>query len=138
MYIAVRLCTRSSRSISACRRPKFCLSVSGDNGNMSNQDDLPGSRQWLSRWLWRQRRTRLAVSAGIGAVAAALTAVFGSWPFAPAVGWDATAVVFPATVWHGIWPLSAHTTAKRATREPPSTPTHDTLPLAPRVVSPAA
>src|SRR5258708_33544343 len=101
MYIAVRFCTRSSRGISACRRPKFCLSVSGDNGNMSNQDDLPGSRQWLSRWLWRQRRTRLAVSAGIGAVAAALTAVLGSLPLSPALGLAANADAFNAAEWRG-------------------------------------
>ncbi len=105
---------------------------------MSNQDDLPGSRQWLSRWLWRQRRTRLGVSAGIGAVTAGLTAVFGSWVFAPAVGWDATALVFTATVWLGIWPMSAHTTAKRATREDPSRATSDILTLCACVASLAA
>src|SRR5258708_32997057 len=74
----------------------------------------------------------------MGAVAAALTAGFGRWPFGPAVGWDATAVVFTATVWLGIWPLSAHTTAKRATRGDPSRATSDILTLCACVASLAA
>ena len=74
---------------------------------MTNEDDLPGPQQWLSRWLWRRRRTRLAISAALGVAAGVLTALIGSWAYAPAVGWDATALVFTATAWLGIWPMSA-------------------------------
>jgi uncharacterized membrane protein len=102
---------------------------------MSNTGDLHHRPQWLSRWFGRQTRTRLAVSAGIGAVAAALAVVFAGWEVAPAVGWDATAAVFIATVWLGIWPMSAHTTANRATREDPSRATSDILTLCACVAS---
>ena len=80
----------------------------------------PEKQSWVARLLWRQRRTRLALSAAVGAVAAAITVVVGNWLFAPAIGWDATAIVFTSTVWLGIWPLSAQTTAARATREDPA------------------
>ena len=40
--------------------------------------------------LWRERSTRLALSAALG-VAAVITAVFGL-AYAPAVGWDVTAL----------------------------------------------
>jgi uncharacterized membrane protein len=89
----------------------------------------------LTRWLWRRRRTRLAVSAAFGAVAAALTAALGNWQYAPAIGWDATAIVFCGTVWLGVWPLSAELTAERATREDPSRATSDVLTLGASVAS---
>ncbi len=54
---------------------------------MTNQGDQLDMPRWLEGWLWRQRRTRLAISAAIGVVAGVLTAVFGSWFYAPAVGW---------------------------------------------------
>jgi uncharacterized membrane protein len=92
----------------------------------------------ISRFLWRQRRTRLAVSAALGGVAAAITVVVGNWLFAPAIGWDATAIVFTSTVWLGIWPLSAQTTNARATREDPSRPASDILTLCAAVASLAA
>ncbi len=105
---------------------------------MTNEDDLPGPRQWRSRWLWRRRRTRLSVSAAFGVAAGVLTAVVGSWTYAPAVGWDATALVFTATAWLGIWPMSAQSTAARATREDPSRATSDILTLLACVASLAA
>ena len=77
-------------------------------------------------------------SAAVGVVATALAATFGSWIYAPAVGWDATAIVFTATVWLGIWPLSAETTAARATREDPSRAVSDVLTLCASVASLAA
>src|SRR5271165_1615277 len=106
--------------------------------NMAKPDDQSDMPPWLARWLWRQRSTRLAISAAIGVVAGVLTAVFGSWAYAPAIGWDAMALVFSATVWFGIWPMSAESTAARATREDPSRATSDVLTLCAAVASLAA
>lgn len=89
----------------------------------------------LAGWLWRRRRDRLAASALFGVVALALTATFGDWFYAPAVGWDVTALIFTSTVWISIWPLSAATTAKRATREDPSRAASDILTLCASVAS---
>lgn len=102
---------------------------------MIDRDDPSERRHRLARWLWFRRRTRLAMSAALGAVAAALTAAFGSWIYAPAIGWDVTALFFVATVWLGIWPLSAETTGQRATREDPSRATSDVLTLCASVAS---
>jgi uncharacterized membrane protein len=92
----------------------------------------------LARWLWYRRRTRLGFAAALGAVAAAVTAAAGNWLYAPAAGWDVTAVFFVTTVWLGIWPLSAQTTADQATREDPSRATSDILTLCASVASLAA
>jgi uncharacterized membrane protein len=105
---------------------------------MRHQDHQPERRHYLASFLWRRRRTRLGFSAAIGAVAAALTAAFGNWIYAPAIGWDATAVVFTATVWLGIWSLSPETTAERATKEDQSRPSSDILTLCACVASLAA
>jgi uncharacterized membrane protein len=105
---------------------------------MTNQDEQSDMPRWLERWLWRERRTRLAISAAIGVIAGVLTAAFGSWFYAPAIGWDAMALVFTATVWFGIWPMSAQSTASRATREDPSRATSDVLTLCAAVASLAA
>ncbi len=103
---------------------------------MKDPDELAG--QWLAGWLWRRRRTRLVMSAILGLIAAVLTATFGNWLFAPALGWDVTAILFTATTWLGIWPLSAETTAARATREDPSRAASDVLTLCASVASLAA
>lgn len=92
----------------------------------------------LARWLWYRRRTRLTFSAALGAIAAAITAAVGDWLYAPAIGWDVTAIFFLTTVWLGIWPLSAKTTADQATREDPSRATSDILTLCACVASLAA
>lgn len=92
----------------------------------------------LARWLWRRRRARLGLSAAVGAVAAAVTVAFGNWRYAPAAGWDATAVMFSASVWLAIWPLSAKVTARRATGEDPSRAASDILTLSACVASLAA
>jgi uncharacterized membrane protein len=105
---------------------------------MTQQDDLFDMPDWLQRWLWRQRRTRLAVSAAIGVVVGVLTAIFGSWNYAPATGWDALALVYVATIWFGIWPMSTEATAVRATREDDSRATSDVLTLCAAVASLAA
>lgn len=100
--------------------------------HMDDQLDLP---HWLAQWLWRQRRTRLAVSAVMGLVAGVITAVFGSWVYAPAIGWDVLALWFTSTVWFGIWQMSAELTAVRATREDTSRATSDVLTLCAAVAS---
>jgi len=105
---------------------------------MTDEEDLPGQPHPLARWLWRRRRTRLAFSAAIGALVGVLTAIFGNWFYAPALGWDVTALIFTATVWIGIWPLPPETTAARATREDPSRATSDILTLCASVASLAA
>jgi uncharacterized membrane protein len=98
-------------------------------------DDDADMPPWLERFLWRQRQTRLAISAGVGVVAGVLTSIWGSWIYAPAVGWDAMALLFTATVWFGIWPMSQHVTARRATREDNSRATSDLLTLLAAVAS---
>lgn len=106
-----------------------------DNSDVSDQQAVSGRPHRLERWLWHRRRTRLAFSAALGAIAAVGTAVAGSWIYAPAIGWDVTAILFVTTVWLGIWPLSAETTADRATREDPSRATSDILTLCACVAS---
>jgi len=101
-------------------------------------DDLPEASHALMPWLWRNRRARLGLSAVIGIIAAALMVAFGNWRYAPAVGWDATAITFCASVWLGIWPLSASGTASHATCEDPSRATSDILTLSAAVASLAA
>ena len=81
---------------------------------------------------------RLGISAAVGALAAALTVVFADWPYAPAVGWDATAIVFSVWVWLVIWPMSDQATAERATAEDTSRATSDILTLSASVASLAA
>jgi uncharacterized membrane protein len=89
---------------------------------------------------WRGRRTmfRLVLAMAAGVVAAAVTVAAGTWIYAPAIGWDATALVFCALVWMVIWPMSAEDTAQRATEEDPSRANTDILVLSASVASLAA
>jgi uncharacterized membrane protein len=64
--------------------------------------------------------TRLLVVAIAGAVAGVLTGVFGSWDFAPSVGWDVAALLFLLSTWGVIFKMDAEQTASHATREDPS------------------
>jgi uncharacterized membrane protein len=105
---------------------------------MTDQDRLAAQAHPLAHWLRRQRRNHLTFAAAIGVVTGALAAAFGSWIYAPAIGWDATATFFAATVWMGIWPLSAETTAARATSEDPSRAASDVVTLCASVASLAA
>jgi uncharacterized membrane protein len=102
---------------------------------MSDPTDQYERPHGVTQWLWRRRRTRLAVSAAFGAVAAVLVIVFGNWIYAPSIGWDITALVFTGSTWFSIWPLSADTTAQRATSEDPSRATSDLLTLCACVAS---
>jgi uncharacterized membrane protein len=105
---------------------------------MTHPDDWLDAPRWLQMWLWRQRRTRLAISAAIGVAAGLLTAFFASWVYAPAVGWDAMALIYTGTIWIGIWPRSAEATAVRVTKEDNSRATSDVLTLFAAVASLAA
>ncbi len=86
------------------------------------------SRQPMRMW-------RLAVSLGVGAVALALTILFGNWRYAPSIGWDTTAIVFGGRTWLVIWPLSAGQTAAHATEEDPSRAIRDFVVLTACVAS---
>ena len=105
---------------------------------MTHPDEWLDMPRWLRMWLWRQRRTRLAISAVIGLGAGLLTAFLSSWVYAPAVGWDAMALVYTGTIWIGIWPRSAEATAVRVTKEDNSRATSDVLTLFAAVASLAA
>ncbi len=80
----------------------------------------------------------LAVALAAGVLAAAVTVAAGGWMYAPAIGWDATALVFCALVWMVIWPMTAKDTAQRATGEDPSRANTDILVLSASVASLAA
>lgn len=81
---------------------------------------------------------RLAVSAAVGAVAAAFTWGLGGALFAPALAWDAAAGTFLAWTWVSLWPLDSVATAAHATREDPSRAASDALLLGAAVASLAA
>lgn len=103
-----------------------------------NEHDVHGLRRRLASMLRRRRRNRLAFSAAAGVLTAAVTITLGNWLYAPALGWDATALVFCTSVWLAIWPLPAGPTAERATAEDPSRASSDLLTLAAAVASLAA
>jgi uncharacterized membrane protein len=78
---------------------------------------------------------RLVTSVTVGALAAVLTMFLGSWRYAPAIGWDAIAIVFCGWTWLAIWPLSPAETAGRATAEDPNRATGDIIMLTAGVAS---
>jgi uncharacterized membrane protein len=78
---------------------------------------------------------RLAVALVIGLLTAAVTAVFGSPAYAPAIGWDVGAGTVLVWVWLTIWPMSSDDTAAHATREDPTRPVSDVILLGASVVS---
>jgi uncharacterized membrane protein len=81
---------------------------------------------------------RLAVSLLVGVAATVVTAILGSWQYAPSVGWVATALVFDTWIWLAIWHRSAEETAAHATAEDPSRPIGDVIMLSASVASLAA
>jgi uncharacterized membrane protein len=80
----------------------------------------------------------LVVALTAGVIATALTAVFGDWRYALAVGWDTAALVFCTWIWTVVWPMPASETAARATAEDPNRPVSDVLVLSASVASLAA
>jgi uncharacterized membrane protein len=81
---------------------------------------------------------RLGVSAVIGAVVAVLVVLLGPAAYAPAIGWDVTAIVLLTWTWFTIWPMGAAATATHATREDPTRAVSDVIVLAAAVASLAA
>lgn len=106
---------------------------------MNAQADPPGPAGPAPK-LWRGRRSiaRLVVSVVAGVITTALVLVLGSWGYAPAAGWDVTAVVFCTLAWLAVWPMSSEATAERATEEDPSRAISDILTLTACVASLAA
>jgi uncharacterized membrane protein len=82
--------------------------------------------------------TRLAISLLAGLVVAIIVVASGSPTYAPAVGWDASAVTFLVSTWLIVWPLGTADTAAHATREDPTRPVSDLVLLFAAVVSLAA
>jgi uncharacterized membrane protein len=80
----------------------------------------------------------MAVSAGIGAIAAVLTIFLGNWRYAPSVGWAAAAATFCAWVWREIWPLPSPQVAARATAEDPNRALRELIVLSASIASLAA
>jgi len=81
---------------------------------------------------------RLAAAAIVGVIAAVLTGLFWRWAYAPAIGWDVTAIIFSAWIWLVIWPMGAADTAAKARSEDPNRTTSDILTLSAAVASIAA
>jgi len=79
--------------------------------------------------------TRLAVSAGIGLVAAVATAVLAPVWAVPLAGWGLAALVFVVWLWCAIWPLSPEQTAERSCSEDPGRTSADLVLLIASVIS---
>lgn len=71
----------------------------------------------------------------VGAVAAVVTGLVGSWATAPLVGWDAAALVFGVWVWAGTARMDAPTTHAHATAEDPTRAQSDLLVIVAAVAS---
>ncbi|HEY3903033.1 MAG TPA: DUF1345 domain-containing protein [Streptosporangiaceae bacterium] len=78
---------------------------------------------------------RLAVSVGLGAIAAVLEGAFGSWTDAPAVGWDTAALFYCISTWAVIWPMNPAETAAKARSEDPNLAISDVITLSASVAS---
>jgi len=78
---------------------------------------------------------RVAVSCGIGAVAAALTAVLGPLYMVPLAGWVPWSLVFTGWIWSSIHSLTPHQVAERARCENPGRGAADLLLLTGSVIS---
>ncbi len=64
---------------------------------------------------------RVGIGAGAGVVAAIVEATLGSARAAPLIGWDVLALTYLGLTWSVIWPLNSGQTARRATRNDPTT-----------------
>jgi uncharacterized membrane protein len=88
-----------------------------------------------SRWNSLTARQRLVLTALVGVVVTTISWIFGLWPYAPLMGWDAAVVTFSLLTWAGIAPMDAKATTEHARREDPTRPISDTLLLAASVAS---
>jgi uncharacterized membrane protein len=78
---------------------------------------------------------RLGVSASLGAITLVLAGAFWNWAYAPALGWDVTAVTFCTWIWLVIWPMSSTETAAKARSTDPNRAISDVLMLTACVAS---
>jgi uncharacterized membrane protein len=78
---------------------------------------------------------RLGVAGAFGAIALVLAGAFWNWAYAPAFGWDVTAVTFCTWIWIVIWPMSAEETAAKARSVDPNRAISDVLMLTACVAS---
>jgi uncharacterized membrane protein len=78
-----------------------------------------GSTSLSQSWAALDARTRLGVMLVIGAAAAIVTGLLGSWDYAAIAGWDAAALTFIAWVWIATAPMGSERTKTHATREDP-------------------
>jgi uncharacterized membrane protein len=81
---------------------------------------------------------RLGFSAVAGVAVAAVTALSGGWRYAPAAGWDMTALMFCGSVWLTVRRLSAVETAAHAISTDPRRAARELLILGASVASLAA
>jgi uncharacterized membrane protein len=79
--------------------------------------------------------TRLAVSAGIGVLAAVVTAVLAPPWAVPLAGWGLAALVFVLWLWLSIWRLTPEQTAERSCSEDPGRASTDLILLSASIVS---
>jgi len=93
--------------------------------------DVQATRTVRTSW-------RLAAAATVGVIAIVLAGLFWRWAYAPAVGWDATAIVFSGWIWLVIWPLDAADSAAKARSVDPNRAISDILTLSAAVASIAA
>ncbi len=90
--------------------------------------------QLFNTWTHRSR-LRLTVMLAVGAVTAVLVGSFGSWDYAPALGWGAASLTFLCWTWSVIGRLDPAGTAAHAGREDPGRTTSDVLVLAATIAS---
>ncbi|MFE4950572.1 DUF1345 domain-containing protein [Leifsonia sp. NPDC056665] len=81
---------------------------------------------------------RIATMIAAGVVAAAVTALFGQWAYAAAVGWAVACAVYITWVWVTISRMGGSETGRHAAAEDPSKTTSDTLLLIASIASLAA
>ena len=99
--------------------------------------------EWLRRMdregsLASRTGFRVGLSAAFGAIALVLAGAFWNWAYAPALGWDVTAITFCTWIWVVIWPMSSAETAAKARSTDPNRAISDVLMLTACVVSIAA
>jgi uncharacterized membrane protein len=80
-------------------------------------------------------RRRVAISAFVGAAAAAAGAPFLPWELTVLIAWDVSALTFTCWVLLVVWPLDAEQTARHAVREDPNRAAADFLTLSAAVAS---
>ncbi|WP_374947000.1 DUF1345 domain-containing protein [Agreia sp.] len=100
---------------------------------MTDVTGASGTRDFTG--FWHRAGTRAVVMVVIFAIVFVVTGVFGSWVFAPAVGWIAAAGTFTIWIWLSVLRFDAADTAAHASREDPSQRMAQTLLLLASIAS---